>query len=81
MTRTGRNDPCPCGSGRKFKQCCESKRSGVLSSRVVLLAVAGALLVGILAAVSNSRSGSVSRQVWSPEHGHYHNASGGELPR
>jgi len=20
--RTGRNDPCPCGSGRKFKMCC-----------------------------------------------------------
>jgi hypothetical protein len=20
--RTGRNDPCPCGSGRDFKQCC-----------------------------------------------------------
>jgi tetratricopeptide (TPR) repeat protein len=20
--RAGRNDPCPCGSGRKFKQCC-----------------------------------------------------------
>lgn len=20
--RTGRNDPCPCGSGRKFKKCC-----------------------------------------------------------
>lgn len=20
----GRNDPCPCGSGRKFKRCCES---------------------------------------------------------
>lgn len=20
--RTGRNDPCPCGSGRKFKNCC-----------------------------------------------------------
>jgi len=18
----GRNDPCPCGSGRKFKKCC-----------------------------------------------------------
>ncbi|HDP5041844.1 SEC-C metal-binding domain-containing protein, partial [Staphylococcus aureus] len=18
----GRNDPCPCGSGKKFKQCC-----------------------------------------------------------
>ena len=22
--RTGRNDPCPCGSGRKFKVCCGS---------------------------------------------------------
>lgn len=20
--RAGRNEPCPCGSGRKFKQCC-----------------------------------------------------------
>ena len=20
--RPGRNDPCPCGSGRKYKQCC-----------------------------------------------------------
>ncbi len=22
MGRTGRNDPCPCGSGKKFKRCC-----------------------------------------------------------
>lgn len=22
--RVGRNDPCPCGSGKKFKQCCGS---------------------------------------------------------
>ena len=21
-SKTGRNDPCPCGSGRKFKKCC-----------------------------------------------------------
>jgi uncharacterized protein len=20
--KTGRNDPCPCGSGRKYKRCC-----------------------------------------------------------
>ena len=20
--RVGRNDPCPCGSGRKYKKCC-----------------------------------------------------------
>lgn len=23
--KVGRNDPCPCGSGRKFKQCCGSQ--------------------------------------------------------
>ncbi len=22
VPKTGRNDPCPCGSGRKFKKCC-----------------------------------------------------------
>jgi tetratricopeptide (TPR) repeat protein/2-polyprenyl-3-methyl-5-hydroxy-6-metoxy-1,4-benzoquinol methylase len=22
MKKTGRNDPCPCGSGKKYKQCC-----------------------------------------------------------
>lgn len=22
MTKVGRNDPCPCGSGKKFKHCC-----------------------------------------------------------
>jgi uncharacterized protein YecA (UPF0149 family) len=21
-SRVGRNDPCPCGSGKKFKKCC-----------------------------------------------------------
>jgi Mlc titration factor MtfA (ptsG expression regulator) len=24
--RIGRNDPCPCGSGEKFKRCCKSKK-------------------------------------------------------
>ncbi len=24
-TKIGRNDPCPCGSGRKFKKCCVFK--------------------------------------------------------
>jgi len=23
--KTGRNDPCPCGSGKKYKQCCLNK--------------------------------------------------------
>ena len=29
LRRTGRNDPCPCGSGRKYKRCClERDRAG-----------------------------------------------------
>lgn len=26
--KTGRNDPCPCGSGAKFKKCCLLKETG-----------------------------------------------------
>ncbi|QVL57350.1 MAG: SEC-C domain-containing protein [Simkaniaceae bacterium] len=25
MKEVGRNDPCPCGSGKKFKKCCAQK--------------------------------------------------------
>ena len=26
-TRVGRNEPCPCGSGKKYKACCMRKRA------------------------------------------------------
>jgi hypothetical protein len=29
--KTGRNDPCPCGSGKKFKKCCLGKKQPALS--------------------------------------------------
>src|SRR5699024_7438973 len=25
LPKVGRNDPCPCGSGRKYKRCCMNK--------------------------------------------------------
>jgi tetratricopeptide (TPR) repeat protein len=25
MPKIGRNDPCPCGSGKKYKHCCQDK--------------------------------------------------------
>ena len=25
LSKIGRNDPCPCGSGKKFKKCCGAK--------------------------------------------------------
>ena len=27
--KVGRNEPCPCGSGKKFKKCCISKNDSV----------------------------------------------------
>jgi len=27
--KVGRNDPCPCGSGKKYKKCCLQRESGV----------------------------------------------------
>lgn len=38
MNKTGRNDSCPCGSGKKFKKCCESKgKTKTLNSERVSL--------------------------------------------
>ena len=81
MARTGRNDLCPCGSGRKFKKCCELKtnetRQRVLMF-VVGLFVVGALVAGVVS-FSTSEGGSAGR-VWDPAHGHYHDANGVEIP-
>jgi protein O-GlcNAc transferase len=30
-TKVGRNDSCPCGSGRKYKYCCQQKEAGAAS--------------------------------------------------
>lgn len=27
MEKVGRNDPCPCGSGKKYKKCCGQKKT------------------------------------------------------
>ena len=36
MQKVGRNDPCPCGSGKKFKKCCKVKQKHKkLSAEVV----------------------------------------------
>ncbi len=70
--KVSRNVPCPCGSGRKYKQCCSRKQEQM--SPVSQIAVIG-VVVAILAVVAyafTSDRGSGSRQVWDPDHGHYH---------
>ncbi len=29
MVKVGRNSPCPCGSGKKYKRCCEKKEAAL----------------------------------------------------
>jgi tetratricopeptide (TPR) repeat protein len=33
MAKPGRNDPCPCGSGKKYKRCCLDKDEAAESAR------------------------------------------------
>ena len=82
MAKTGRNDLCPCGSGRKYKKCCEAKElHGGARSRVMLLVVGGAVLAALLAGIASfTGERSTGVRIWSPEHGHYHDASGREIP-
>ena len=69
--KVGRNDACPCGSGRKYKQCCAGKTErrsqfGLYAALAVLAASAGVFVY------TSTSEGSGPRQVWDPEHGHYH---------
>ena len=74
--KAGRNDPCPCGSGKKYKRCCEGSQQRVRSSRAMVFLVVAILAGAIVAAVTSlgedSSSVAAPGRVWSPEHGHYH---------
>ena len=76
--KVGRNDPCPCGSGMKYKSCCARKRTG--PTQVQWLVIGALVLLAVL--VIGSRFKAIRKgdqtpncpagQVWSPEHGHCH---------
>ena len=72
---SARNQECPCGSGKKFKNCCGLK--GAKSSAWLLKAVlvvfallAGWALSGVLRKSGEAPPG----KEWSEEHGHWHDA-------
>jgi hypothetical protein len=77
--KVGRNDPCPCGSGRKYKHCCESKAGKLQLSGWVAIAAAVAAAAVLLLFLYNLTQDDVASaptcppgQVWSAEHGHCH---------
>lgn len=76
--KVGRNEPCPCGSGRKHKNCCLQK---TVSSRVplahkVVFAVVGlailATVVAMAVTIATHEPAEDGGRVWSEEHQHWH---------
>lgn len=55
--RVGRNESCPCGSGKKFKSCCEGKASRGASRGLMLLvgAIGAVAIVGLVSLVAGTR--------------------------
>jgi tetratricopeptide (TPR) repeat protein len=52
MSATGRNDPCPCGSGKKYKRCCGL--AGAAATRTPLEAGPHPREIGLLVAQANA---------------------------
>ena len=81
-TKVGRNDRCPCGSGKKYKNCCQGKASRLSAAGWVTIAAlvlaAGVLVYFVVNAAQSDVSGPTGRgpcppgQVWSAQHGHCH---------
>ena len=76
MAAIGRNEPCPCGSGKKYKRCCALKSDKTpWSMRLAIALVAVCLLGGlilILTSIDDIEPGAPAGRAWSEEHGHWH---------
>ena len=71
--KVGRNDPCPCGSGKKYKQCCERTTHALSPSAWmaivgVLLAVVVAFILSFTTTTAPTDARCPPGQVWSPGH-------------
>ena len=64
MTTVGRNDPCPCGSGRKFKHCCLRVRDGEDNLRVRLRSAEGALVPALFSYAAREFGPEFFAEAW-----------------
>jgi hypothetical protein len=84
QAKVGRNDRCPCGSGKKYKNCCAGKTASKMSPAswaaiVAIVAAAGVLVVLLFNATRGGGTATVPGsgicppgQVWDSMHGHCH---------
>jgi hypothetical protein len=64
MTTVGRNDPCPCGSGRKFKYCCLRVQDGEDSLRIRLRSAEGALVPALFSYAAQEFGNEFFDEAW-----------------
>lgn len=76
--KIGRNDPCPCGSNKKYKNCCLGKAAKIpvaqklmLGVIVLVFAVSAVLFIASVRNHESSNQGGAGL-VWSEEHQHWH---------
>lgn len=83
MMKVRRNDPCPCGSGKKYKQCCLIKgtKSRDFQVKVVFGGLGVLLVLGGMVPLKEfseaDPNSALPGPVWSEEHGHWHTVSPG----
>jgi len=54
MAKPARNDPCPCGSGKKYKHCCLGREERVFSKRLTALLVVVLLVALVVAWIADN---------------------------
>ena len=73
VSKVGRNDPCPCGSGKKYKQCCERTTHALSSTAwIAIVGFAVAALTALILSFTTTTPRLDARcppgQTWSPGH-------------
>jgi hypothetical protein len=62
--KAGRNDPCPCGSGEKYKKCCLVKETAARSDDVLFREAEAALMERMLPFAEEAYGESAIEQAW-----------------
>jgi hypothetical protein len=75
--KPNRNDPCHCGSEKKYKNCCQEKDEKNVSSKLGIAGIVAALLLGLVILAMALSGGNDSQNcppgtVWSDSHQHCH---------
>jgi hypothetical protein len=76
----GRNDPCVCGSGKKYKRCCQKdgrSATATTASKTTMIVLGAVMLIGLVLIVISLVAGGGESvcppgQSWSAAHGHCH---------